>query len=97
MADYNSTPLWWTGGECGSILLEELPLTNETRARLATWAGKYDATLNMKDPASSGLRSADERHAFIKEGSELLRSVKRELGPDYEVTYRTEDGRDIVE
>jgi hypothetical protein len=80
--------LWWTGDAYGNVDLEDLPLTTETKARLATWADKYDTTLNRSDPASSGFPSADEKRAFIEEGHDLLRSLKRELGADYIVTYR---------
>jgi hypothetical protein len=45
MAGYNSTPLWWTEDAYSNVDLEDLPLTSETKARLARWADKYDTTL----------------------------------------------------
>ncbi len=90
MADYYSSPLWWRGDLAGNIALDELPLTEATRSRLQAWADQYDVTLNREDPASSGFPSQDEADAFVAQGYELLRDLRRELGPDYEVVYRPE-------
>lgn len=88
MADYYSFPLWENSpGEVGNIDPESLPLSSELKSRLDSWSEKYDSILNDEDPTSSGFETRDDELNFIKEGSELAKSLQIELGETYQVTY----------
>jgi hypothetical protein len=87
-ADYRSWPLWSEEpSEVGEIDPHTLPVSRETIARLERWAETFDRWMNFDDPSSSAEPSAEEVEWFEAEGLELWRRLRRELGPDYEVTY----------
>ena len=52
------------------------------------WAAKFDATLNMSDPASSGFESEQAGNDFRNDGRTLAGQLQRELGDTYLVTVK---------
>ncbi len=88
MADYGTSPLWRTDpSDPDNIEPAALPLSDETRARLAQWAAAYDATLDLDDPATAGFPSVGAEESWEREGIELWKQVRSELGPAYDVSY----------
>lgn len=86
MADYQCFPLWEASpGIVGNIDPQDLPISSWLKQALMTWAGKFDATLNMDDPASSGFESEDAVNEFREEGDALVQRLQEELGKNYTV------------
>ncbi len=52
MADYDCWPLW-EGSDVGNVEPECLPLTTNSRARLAAWQAELDESLDRDDPGHS--------------------------------------------
>ena len=89
MADYGCDPLWWMvgSGKAGDIDPTTLPLKPETIERLQKWAAIYDGILNQDDPASSDFENSAAELAFDREGIKLWHLLRKELSPEYEVSY----------
>jgi len=86
MADYQCFPLWEASpGEVGNIDPDELPISQELKARLASWARQFDETLNMDYPPDSGFEDAKAEADFKQEGLRLAGQLRTELGPEYEI------------
>ena len=97
MADYECYPLWWAGSDkVGDIDPETMPLSGETVSRLEKWADIYDAKLNWEDPNSSGFPTLEAKAAFEQEGISLWKQLQKELAPNYEVIYFSEQLRQVV-
>jgi len=97
MADYGCYPLWWaSSGKAGDIDPETMPLSEKTVSRLEKWADIYDAKLNWEDPNSSGFPTLEAKAAFEQEGISLWKQLQKELAPNYEVIYFSEQLRKIV-
>ncbi|MBE5215999.1 hypothetical protein IG605_010430 [Pectobacterium quasiaquaticum] len=89
MADYQCHPLWDVSPEnYGDISPEELLISSELKNSLEEWAKRYDAILNMDDPASSGFNSESEENLFIDDGYKLAQLLREELGNEYEIIYQ---------
>ena len=90
MADYQCHPLWEASpGEVGNIAPHTLPISSVLQAKLIEWAKKFDSTLNMDDPLSSGFRSAQEAENFKKDGNDLAEQLRNELVGQYMVIYKS--------
>ncbi|GCL37511.1 MULTISPECIES: hypothetical protein [Sphaerospermopsis] len=97
MADYGCYPLWWVSSDkVGDIDPETMLLSEETISRLAKWADIYDAKLNWEDPGSSGFSDVKAAAAFEQEGISLWKQLQKELAPNYEVLYFSEQLRRVV-
>ncbi|MBK1989974.1 hypothetical protein A0J48_020975 [Sphaerospermopsis aphanizomenoides BCCUSP55] len=97
MADYGCYPLWWASSDkAGDIDPETMPLSEETISRLEKWADIYDARLNWQDPGNSPDLSPEEEAAFEQEGISLWKQLQKELAPNYEVVYFSEQLRKVV-
>lgn len=97
MADYQCYPLWWDEPELvGNIDPAKLPLSQETLDRLSNWTSAYDATLNQDYPPDSGFGSEEDAQAFEQEGISLWQQLQKELAPDYEVLYFSEQQRQLL-
>ena len=97
MADYECYPLWWSEPKLvGNIKPAKLPLSQETLDRLSKWASTYDATLNQEYPPDSGFASEEDAQAFEQEGISLWQQLQKELAPDYEVLYFSEQQRKLL-
>ena len=97
MADYGCYPLWWaSSGKAGDIDPETMPLSEKTVSRLEKWADIYDAKLNWEDPNSSDFPILEAKAAFEQEGISLWKQLQKELAPNYEVIYFSEQLRKIV-
>jgi len=89
MADYQCFPLWKASpGAVGNINPQNLPISSSLKQRLMTWAAKFDATLNMNDPAKSGFESEQASSEFRQEGEILAQCLQEELGVAYVVTKK---------
>ena len=85
MADYGAWPLWDSEAPEYNIDPNTLPISEDTKRRLLTWADVYDATLNQEYPPSSAFKSQEMERAFRREGSLLIQQLRSELGSDYEI------------
>ncbi|MFV8808600.1 hypothetical protein ACNSPD_00655 [Yersinia enterocolitica] len=89
MADYGCHPIWGTTpNDFGDISPNELPISIELQDSLKRWADRFEAILNMDDPASSRFKSTSEEKMFIADGYELAQRLRDELGSEYEIIYR---------
>lgn len=89
MADYQCYPLWGVAlDDLGDISPDELPISAELKISLNEWADRFDAILNLDDPASSSFNSAEEEELFINEGYKLAQRLRNELGAEYEIIYK---------
>ena len=73
-----------------------MPLSEKTVSRLEKWADIYDAKLNWEDPNSSGFPTLEAKAAFEQEGISLWKQLQKELAPNYEVIYFSEQLRQVV-
>jgi hypothetical protein len=97
MADYGCDPLWWADADkVGNIDPAKLPLSQETINHLRKWATAYNATLNWQDPGNSPDLSPEAEAAFEQEGISLWKQLQKELAPNYEVIYFSEQLNQVV-
>ncbi|MGH2413865.1 MAG: hypothetical protein ACRDEA_09290 [Microcystaceae cyanobacterium] len=94
MAEYQYSPLWDLE-EPDNLDPAELPLKKETAERLLKWAKTYDEVLNWDEPASSDFASEEDAQAFEAEGISLWQQLQKELAPDYQVYYFSEQKRQL--
>ena len=90
MTDYGCYPLWWVDGDKVGPVEPELPLSEETAARLQKWADSYNDGLDWDDPGNSPVPTPEELAAFEQEGISLWGQMQKELAPNYEVVYFSE-------
>lgn len=88
MAEFGSDePLWLRreeGTASRAIPLDRLPLTDELKQKLRSWAKLHD---DLNDPPfSSGTR--EELEDFAEQGRLLLLDVRHQLGSSYDVHDR---------
>jgi len=89
MAGYNCFPLWEASpGVVGNINPQDLPISSSLKQRLMAWAAKFDATLNMADPLSSGFESEEATNEFRQEGEALSQCLQKELGAACSITKK---------
>ncbi|BAQ79504.1 hypothetical protein PST29_1615 [Pseudomonas sp. St29] len=80
MPDYQSFPLWSLSPDSiGNVDPEKLPISQELKADLMSWALKYDDTLDEEYPPDSGFSSEEDEAEFNKEGEHLFERLKAEL------------------
>lgn len=89
----------WGGGTlwCGNdVALEKfdvgpiedrLPISEKTRQRLNELSALHDTALNWEYPPDPGPWSEEEDERFDAKATELLSTIRGELGPAYEVVY----------
>lgn len=88
MADYNCFPLWESSDDAlANVDPMTLPISENLIFRLNDWAARFDGTLNVGDPVSSGFQSEALEQAFLDEGRNLCQALQVELGDEYLVTY----------
>lgn len=95
MADFDCYPLW-DMDDVGDIDPAELPLSEQTIARLLAWQKIYDGIIDWDDPASAGFASEEERVAFEREGISLWQQLQKELGDEYKIVYKSELQRRVL-
>jgi hypothetical protein len=66
---------------------DDLPLSDETRARLEELSVWHDTALDWDDPGGPGLWPPEEYERFDRAAREVLERVRMELGPAFEVEY----------
>jgi hypothetical protein len=84
MTDYSCYPLWAMDEELiGPFSPQHLGVSMELENDLWAWAGEFDLSFDIDDPAKS--RWSDERYKqHLEEGLTLARRIKSEL-PDREI------------
>ena len=88
MPDYECFPVWCTNSDnSGSIEPNQLPISQELKRDLLTWAATYDNTLNREDPLNSGFRSQEDEQKFRENGIQLHQRLQKELGQEVKVTF----------
>ena len=89
MADYQCHPLWGVQpDDFGDISPDDLPISLELKKSLHDWATRYDLTLKMDDPASSGFQNKILESIFIEDGRKLAIKLQEELGINYNIVYQ---------
>jgi hypothetical protein len=84
MADYQCHLLWdMSPGMYGEVAPNTLPISVELKRQFADWARVFDETLDMSDPASSGLKSVEAETAFKAKVVELAEQLQKEIGVDF--------------
>lgn len=83
MAEYFAEPVWGRHPDRTPFTVESLPLPDDLKQRLRTWAKRYDAL----EATDYEWPSAAQRDAFNAAGRELTREVQEALGPDWDVRY----------
>jgi hypothetical protein len=79
MADYFSYPLWGLDNDnIGDINPHELPLSEETIAKLEQWSQIYNNILNCDDPASSSFKTIEDQanNRKLINGQEAINQLK---------------------
>ncbi len=66
------------------------------RQRLLQWSEIYNQILNLDDPASSDFSSEEEAEEFEREGFRLWKQLQKELEPDYDIFYFSEQQEKIL-
>jgi hypothetical protein len=98
MADYQSYPLWWAGGQrFGDIDPATLPISQELIDALLAWADRFDANYNSSDPAQSGFDSSDAASQFDGEGLQLWSRLRDELPSEYKIVYQSLQREQLLE
>ena len=64
-----------------------MPISQELKQDLLTWAATYDNTLNHEDPLNSGFRSEEDEQKFRENGIQLHQRLQKELGEEVIVTF----------
>jgi hypothetical protein len=67
----------------------QLPLSPETLKRLEELSIWHDESLNKDYPPDPGPWTPDEFERFESAARSILERIQRELGPDYEVRYKS--------
>ena len=97
MTNYGCDPLWWEEPDMvGNIAPENLPLSKDMIARLYQWANQYNARLNWDDPSNSPISTPEEMAQFETEGINLWQQLQKELAPDYEVFYFSDQLQKVI-
>jgi hypothetical protein len=87
-ADYDCYPVWIRRADgLDNIRPSDLPISPQLQNDLDNWGEEYDATLVRDDPGVSGFLSDRAEESFASRGAGLARRLKRELGPEWQVTY----------
>ena len=76
----NSWKIWW-------YITWKIANTSGLKSSLEEWAKRYDAILNIDDPASSGFKNKEEEKLFIDDGYKSAQRLREELGNEYEIIY----------
>ena len=71
----------------GHIDIEDLPLSQELRAKISKWDGEYQATFNSDYPPDSGFTTHEAELRHIAEGIQLAKLIQQELESSYSVEY----------
>jgi hypothetical protein len=66
---------------------DQLPLSDGLRQRLLAMSNWHDASLNWDYPPDPGPWSVEEFERFENAASELLTTIRMELGSEFNVVY----------
>jgi hypothetical protein len=77
-------PLWERDR---NLAHDELPLTDELRHDLATWAADFDSAQRRGGPGPSKFPAQTDAEAFVARGSAMAARLQTELGDAWHVEY----------
>jgi hypothetical protein len=92
MFEWGGGCLWYDNDEAreefdvGDIE-NKLPLSDEIRSKLLELSSWHDNALDWDNPGGQGLWSDDEEKRFSIATNYLLEKIRKELGPEFKVTY----------
>ena len=81
----------WAGNDAArdrfgyAVASGQLPVSVELRARLDALVARHDTSIDWNDPAGPSPWSSPENAEFDREARALVRDLRRELGPDFEI------------
>jgi hypothetical protein len=71
----------------GHVDIEDLPLSQELKAKISEWDSKYQSTFNSDYPPESGFTSPVAELQHAAEGEQLAKLIQQELAGSYTVEY----------
>lgn len=71
----------------GHVDVDDLPLSEELKAKINEWDGRYQSTFNSDYPPDSGFTSSEAELQHVSEGEQLAISMQQELEGTYKVEY----------
>lgn len=71
----------------GHTDVDELPISQELKAKISGWNSEYQATYNGDYPPDSGFTSYEAKLRHIAEGQKLAKILQQELGSSYLIEY----------
>lgn len=69
------------------MVLSDLPISDQTRSDLTTWAQDFDRVASKPGRGPSGFASTEDAAAFVARGAQLVGIMQRELDADWHVEY----------
>ncbi|MCL9845574.1 hypothetical protein [Ralstonia solanacearum] len=89
MADYQCHPLWdLSPRSYEDIDPDTLPISEGLKKKISDWAAVFDETLDIADPANSGLKSGEVEADFKAQGIKIAEQLQKELGPGFMVSVK---------
>lgn len=86
--EYLAGPIFCPDPErMGHIDIDDLPLSQELKAKISAWDNEYQATLNSDYPPDSGFSSPEAERRHIAVGQRLAQRLQQELGDSYTIEY----------
>lgn len=87
--EYLAGPIFCPDPEgMGHIDVEDLPISMELKRAISDWDNEYQETFDDDYPPDSGFTSPDLEAAHKKQGVDLAKRLKKELGENYSIEYR---------
>lgn len=88
--DWNCYPLWSANDAARNVFgyhveLKDLPISDQTVARIREICAWHDTALNWEYPPDPGPWGAEECERFNAAARGLLVDLRQELGPVYEI------------
>lgn len=71
----------------GHVDIEDLPFSQELKAKISAWDSKYQSTFNSDYPPDSGFTTPETELQHAVEGEELAKLIQQELEGSYTVEY----------
>ncbi|BBP59727.1 hypothetical protein PHLH4_33170 [Pseudomonas sp. St316] len=87
-SEYLAGPLFCPDPDrMGHVEVEDLPLSQELKAKISAWDGEYQATFNSEYPPDSGFHTLEAELRHKAEGEHLAEVIQQELKSGYTIEY----------
>jgi hypothetical protein len=91
--DYGAeSPLWAMADDGAMVALDELPLRDDTRERLASWAARWQELAEPGVVSDAPPANPDALAAFEAEGATLVHELRSELGAGWSIESEYDRG-----